>query len=353
MAIRQGALATAVPASHNEKLGRAATTHAAQQSCPSDCVFRDGGGCYAETGAQGKFVTMPLNESASEQGATAFDVAVAEAAAIDSMEIEPSAPMRLHTVGDCATNVAATIVAASARRYNERGGGVVWTYTHAWRTVERKSWGNVSVLASCETPEDVALAHERGYATALVVERFESEKLYEIGSRAEASQARQEAPARGARGESGENPEVPQLAAGLSPATRVLPCPAQTRHRTCSDCRLCFDAPRLLASGLTIGFEIHGLNVTKRAARQSLRNPGDPMIRLPSEERIRQIRNRYLAEHGREPATAEVVDEITDLSPSSIYEWLRYLRGEIIHPKERRRIARERTRREPRLDSVA
>lgn len=330
MAIRQGALATAVPASHNEKLGRAATTHAAQQSCPSDCVFRDGGGCYAETGAQGKFVTMPLNESATEQGATALDVAFAEATAIDEMGVEPGAPMRLHTVGDCSTDEAARIVSAACERYMQRGGGKVWTYTHAWRLVAREAWGAVSVLASCETVADAQLAHVRGYASAIVVEKFEGEKLYKIEG--EEPPLNLDNP-----GESVRETVIRQEPSSLS----VLPCPAQTRHRTCSDCGLCFNDERLLASGLTIGFEIHGLNVTKRAARQSLRSPGDPMIRLPSEERIRQIRQRYLTEHGREPDCADVVAEIPDLSEASIYEWLRYHRGEIIHPKERRRRARD------------
>jgi hypothetical protein len=81
--------------------------------------------------------------------------------------------MRLHTVGDCRTDEAAKIVAAAAERYMDAGGGPVWTYTHAWRLVDRASWGRVSVLASCETPEQVELARARGYATAIVVDEFD------------------------------------------------------------------------------------------------------------------------------------------------------------------------------------
>jgi hypothetical protein len=89
----------------------------------------------------------------------------------------PGRPLRLHTVGDCRTDEAARIVAAAAERYMDAGGGPVWTYTHAWRLVDRASWGRVSVLASCETPEQVELARARGYATAIVVDEFDRPPL--------------------------------------------------------------------------------------------------------------------------------------------------------------------------------
>lgn len=72
-------LAIAKSSSGNAKLGDAATTHAAQASCPRSCRFLDGGGCYAETGRQGKFVTTPLNELAGELEATALARRVDEA----------------------------------------------------------------------------------------------------------------------------------------------------------------------------------------------------------------------------------------------------------------------------------
>jgi hypothetical protein len=218
-----GTLAIAVPRSHNSKLGAAATTYAAQGSCPTSCVFFNGGGCYAETGEVGKFVTKPLNDSE----------------AIDAMELEPGLPLRLHTVGDCASDEAALVVAAAAERYVERGGGPVWTYTHGWRGVAREAWGAVSVLASCETAADVQLARERGYAPALVVEEFPSHKLYEVADGA-----------------------------------GVLPCPAQTRHDvSCSDCRLCFDDAGIRERGYAIGFELHGIPFTVRAAKLALTDP--------------------------------------------------------------------------------
>jgi hypothetical protein len=84
-------------------------------------------------------------------------VARAEAAAIDGLTGDRL--LRLHVVGDARTNAAARVLPEAARRYALRGdsprrGRKVWTYTNAWRTVGRESWGDaVSVLASVETPE--------------------------------------------------------------------------------------------------------------------------------------------------------------------------------------------------------
>lgn len=300
--LEPGTLAIARGLSANAKLGDAATTYAAQASCPSACVFRDGGGCYAESGQVGKFVTDPLNRAAGDP--TPVEVANAEAEAIDALPQGTGRPLRLHTVGDSPTDECARIVAAAGERYMARGGGPVWTYTHAWRDVSRASWGPVSVLASCETAQDVLEAQERGYATAVVVEDFPSARLYgsTIGD--------------------------------------VLPCPAQTRHRTCTDCRLCMDDAGVRARGYSIGFEVHGVPYAVRMARLALQDPDDPDRRVPSEERIRVIRLRLIEDLGREPTVREVSVEIPGLNGSSIAQWLRFHRGEIIHPAERRRARR-------------
>jgi len=226
-------LVKAVASSANRKIGKAATTYAAQASCPTDCVFFNAG-CYAERGFVG-FHLRNLNKHAVEVSATTLDVAEAEAAAIDGMKVVKGMPLRLHTVGDCATDEAAETVSAAAGRYTARGGGKAWTYTHAWRVVARKSWGKVSVLASCESEEDVAEAKKRGYATAMVVPEFEDRKRYTKGE------------------------------------TEIIPCPAQTKHGTaCSDCKLCFDDERLQKEGFTIGFAVHGDTVTKKRALKVL-----------------------------------------------------------------------------------
>lgn len=232
-------LAVATARSMNRKTGSAAVTYAAQGSCPPGCPFL-GAGCYAEHASVG-LVTRRLNAAAEE--ASALDIALAEAEAIDGIDpAYPGQPMRLHTVGDCATDLAAQIVGHAARRWEDRGGGPVWTYTHAWRTVARRSWKDIRVLASCETPLDVALAQGRGYATAMVVEEFPGDRLYYDGGVA------------------------------------ILPCPAQTRDVPCTDCRLCFGADRLRDTGTTIGFAIHGDNAGIRQARGVLR--GERPVKL-------------------------------------------------------------------------
>jgi hypothetical protein len=171
-------LVKAVTRSYNRKLGVCSTTLVPQQSCPNSCVFKDAG-CYAERGSLGFFHTLPLNKNALKLGASALDIARAEADAIDAMETVVGRPLRLHTVGDCASDEAACLVSAAAERYMDRGGGPAWTYTHAWRDVERASWGRVSVLASCESREEVELAKARGYATSIVVEEYESDRLHD------------------------------------------------------------------------------------------------------------------------------------------------------------------------------
>lgn len=229
-------LVKAITKSGNKKLGGVSTTHAAQVSCPSTCVFKDGGGCYAERGPLGAFVLRNLNDTAVTVGATALDVARAEAVAIDEMDTVIGRPLRLHTVGDCASDEAARIVSEAAERYMERGGGRVWTYTHAWRVVSRKSWGGVSVLASCESEEDVLQAKRRGYATAIVVDNYAGQhRRYRHGT------------------------------------IDVLPCPSQTKKgTTCADCKLCFDDDGIKKRDYSIGFEVHGDRVTKKLALASI-----------------------------------------------------------------------------------
>jgi hypothetical protein len=275
-------------------------------------VFKDGGGCYAETGRQGMFVTRRLNETGVMLDASALDVALAEADAIDAITPNPGWPMRLHTVGDCPSDETARVIAGAAARYRKRGGGVVWTYTHSWRDVARRSWGDVNVLASCETVEDVQAARARGYQTAIVVDEFERDSRYAHG----------------------KWPNV----------VDVIPCPSMTRGVSCSDCRLCMSKQIGGTWRATIAFEVHGIPATQRAARIALARPDDPDRRTPSVERIRAIRARYLRDEGREPTSHEVAAEIPDLNSTSIWEWLRYLRGEIPHPKERRRRARAQAR---------
>jgi hypothetical protein len=260
-------------------------TYAAQGSCPSSCPFFDGGGCYAEQGTVGMFITKPLNEAAKASATppTPERIAQAEADAIDALAVVPGQPLRLHIVGDCRTDEAATTVAGAAARYEARGGGRVWSYTHAWRFVKRESWGDVNVLASCETAEDVVEAQSRGYATSIVVEDFPTNKRYEQDGAA------------------------------------IVPCPAQTnKNVTCKSCRLCMNSARLLKEKLSIGFAVHGTALGVKKAILALRDPDNPNRKLTSRDRIPPFVDEFVSKQGREPTVREISEGL-DLTPSSVY----------------------------------
>jgi hypothetical protein len=213
--------AIAVETSTNGKLGPVSATYASQASCLRSCPWYNNG-CYAERGMVA-WQTRRLNRSAVRG---ALRIALAEARAIDRLTGDRL--LRLHVVGDARTDAAAHELGAAAERYSRRGniprgGRKVWTYTHAWRTVARESWGDaVSVLASVETVREAREAMAKGYAAALVVSAFEREGAYPIDG------------------------------------TTVVPCPNQTRAVTCRDCGLCRDDERLRSAGLVIAFQAHG-----------------------------------------------------------------------------------------------
>lgn len=190
-------LAHAVDQTRNAKLGLASVTYASQNSCPTTCPFR-GSGCYAEQGPTGIW-TRKVNDA--DPAATPLDVAHAEAAAIRDV-VSGRYDLRLHVVGDCSTDESASVVSEAALGVLRKG-RKAFSYTHAWDGVNREAWGGVSVLASCESPEQVLAAQAKGWATAVVVPEFTSERVFE---------------------DSG---------------IRILPCPNQTRKVTCEECGLC------------------------------------------------------------------------------------------------------------------
>jgi hypothetical protein len=253
------------PSSQNAKLGFAATTTVARQSCPESCAFRKDGGCYAEYD-NNRQVWDRI--SLTSQHLTPLDLAQREAEVVDAMPADRD--LRLHIAGDSTTSEGTRLLAAAAGRYIARGSVLlsalalkgrqpshqrrkngprrppfVWAYTHAWREVKRADWGPISILASCETSADVALARERGYAAAVVVPEFRSPKTYV---------------------------DVTGM--------RIIPCPAQTAKRTCTTCRLCFDDTRLRENGLVIGFAVHGQGIAKATAAVRKR------VALPMAEKV-------------------------------------------------------------------
>lgn len=210
--------ATAVESSKNQKTGTVHATYASNASCPSDCILLNAG-CYAQSGPVG-FTTGRLNRAAELSKPTPLAIALAEAEAITD-KLSGKLDMRIHVVGDCTTNAAAaTVSKASLSKLKE--GNIPWSYTHAWRTVDRAAWGDVSILASLDSPKQFEEAHERAWATAIVIPEFESEAVH------------------------------------VQQGIKILPCPSQTRGTTCVECRLCLNSERLRKAGLTIGFTPHG-----------------------------------------------------------------------------------------------
>jgi hypothetical protein len=137
--------------------------------------------------------------------------------------------LRLHVVGDCKTEEATEIVADACADHVKKCGKRVWSYTHAWKDVRKSAWKEVSVLASCQTLEEVSDAHAAGYAPALVVTEHAQETAYDLGD--------------GFKG---------------------VPCPQQTgRAASCVDCGLCMNADKLHASKRVILFALHGQNKSK------------------------------------------------------------------------------------------
>ncbi len=221
--------------SANVKIGAAAATYAPiKATCPSTCKLRDNG-CYAQTGNVGFQVNRLEREM---DGIGADTIAVMEGDEIfDQARHAPAGhPLRIHVSGDATTEFRAIQMARGAAAWP----GPVWSYTHAWREVSRKSWGIVSVLASCESTADVAEALNAGYAPALVVSHHPEN-------------------GRSVRDENG---------------IKLIPCPSQTRDVSCADCRLCWNDEMLIAQRACITFSVHG--VAKKRALNVLQ-PNRPL----------------------------------------------------------------------------
>lgn len=278
-----GVLAVASLKSANSKTGDCYVTSAAQQSCPNGknnvyrCPFIEGKGCYAEQANQGVWTNI-LNTTAAAAEADSLEIAKAEAAAIEKLaaylntyENGPSKLLRIHIVGDAVTADSARVIAEAAKPFvrrnaeiatlfsrnqegrlignGGRGDSKVWAYTHGWRTVPREAWGEVSVLASCETQEDMEEAYAKGYALAAVVKKYENEHLWKSG-------------------------EEQRWKAYPSGNFIILPCPNEAgspskldpdtgksvegKKPQCFECGLCLKEKMLREKRMVIAFETHG-----------------------------------------------------------------------------------------------
>jgi hypothetical protein len=208
-----------IQGSENKKLStnhKVNATYVSQATCPKTCPFFNKG-CYAETGLVG-YTTLRLNRC-KEQRPTR----IANLEAMKIREVKSSYPLRLHVVGDCASQKAARIVSEAANEYIEKHNQPVWGYTHN-RIIPRDCWGNISILRSCTTIKQAQTAHDAGFAVALIVPEFKNNKRYYIG--------------RGLYG---------------------IPCPVQTKmSNSCVDCKLCMKDKFLQEHNLVILLEAHG-----------------------------------------------------------------------------------------------
>jgi hypothetical protein len=223
------AAVTLVKKSKNSKLGAniSATYASIEKTCPDSCGLK-GKGCYAQTGYVG-ITNARLNKSGQSDPSR---IAREEAILIDQSFDSKSAGgkiIRLHVSGDSRTRKGTTYLANAAKRFLQKGGEFVYSYTHAWKTVPRKFWGKVSIMASCDSFADANLAMKSGYAPTTVVQKFPSTKAFTV------------------------------------PGSSVtwIPCPSQTIDRTCSQCKLCMRADYLHSKQMGIAFEAHGSSKKK------------------------------------------------------------------------------------------
>lgn len=220
-------ISVVTPKSGNAKIGDAAATYAPRETCPDACPLRDSGQCYGN-GFRTRRVWDSISgvlSGAVSRAAASILAALSEAEGIDAIR-KPSRDMRVHVLGDASTDSAARILSAACARYVARAVRPVrvWSYSHAWRTVSRASWGAVSVLASCESADDIKAATAAGWATARVVDAFPD----------------------GAR-------------VFVRDGIRHLPCAEQAgTAASCIDCGWCMRDGWLRDRGLTVAFAAHG-----------------------------------------------------------------------------------------------
>lgn len=209
-------------------------------TCPDTCSMKADGTCYAQGGQVGMHNMRLTKQSV---GMTPIQLAREEAAAIDGAFGGGPIPqdgarggrdLRIHVSGDARTRGAARVLGKAASRWVARGGGRVYTYTHAWAHVHRSEWGpDISVFASINHPSEMAAARAQGYPPALVVAHHDDHKAKRMG-----------------RGR-----------------TKVVPCPSQTVDMACSTCGLCMDGDRLLRDNMAVAFAAHGMRTNKLLRR--------------------------------------------------------------------------------------
>jgi hypothetical protein len=221
-------LAVVVEDSKNSKIGTMSATYTAYQTCPKSCKLRpdvqsDGSfkqsACYASQ----DLVAIQMHRLTTASVDVSFDaIERAECEGIESLTGKNI--LRLKVGGDTVSDKYARALAKACAVYTSKFGQLAYTYTHNWLNIARESFGQISVLASCDSVAEVKQAKARGYATATVVSEFPNgAKLFEID---------------------GE---------------KMLPCPNQINNEVkCTACKLCTRDAELKARNITVAFKSHG-----------------------------------------------------------------------------------------------
>lgn len=230
-------LAFAVEVSQNAKVGLSSGTYVSQVStCPDTCPLKpkldsqgkvlESKGCYAN-GSMVALHSSRLNQAKDQSPRKAQRQ---EVKAIEGLS--GNLDLRVHVVGDCVDDSHAKALSKAMAKHRQKKGKSAWTYTHNWRKIKASSWKGESVLASCDNLSQVKEANKLGYSSAVIVDSFDSPKVY------------------------------------TKDGIKLLPCLYQTKGIQCVNCRLCLDSNRLARLGLTIAFVPHGGGKAK--ARLSL-----------------------------------------------------------------------------------
>lgn len=221
----------------NTKLGTSVvtTTLPIRATCSTDCMHHPDreGTCYAYNGPM-----MWHQRRMESKIDPSFDIGGMEANQLDA-SAKPGSLVRLHVAGEWIDAAHVKRVVRVVKSKSLRA----WSYTHKWRKFKATSFKGLSILASCDSLQDAVQAWIKGYAPALVVAKFESDKAYPLLIK--------------------DSLHPGGYDSGLS----GIPCPAQTRHVTCEECKLCLKTDWLHDTQHVILFEAHGSRGRKLAAK--------------------------------------------------------------------------------------
>lgn len=219
----------------NSKLGTsvATTTLPILSTCSTECMHHPDreATCYAYQGPM-----MWHQKRMEKEGLTQWEIANLEYAQVST--IPAGRLVRLHVAGEWISKAHIKSVAKAVKARALKA----WSYTHKWNQFKATDFKGMSVLASCETVADTVKAWMKGYAPALVVSKFERETAYPL-----------------------RYPDT--YPSGSDSGMMGIPCPAQTRNRTCEECQLCLKTDWLRNTQHVILFEPHGSRGRKLAEK--------------------------------------------------------------------------------------